>query len=63
MNMNMSSDCSKNVYIDNSIKTSIYVPKNMSSDVRINIPKDNITYENIKQESLLVKLLKKLNIL
>ena len=37
--------------------------KNMSNDVRINIPKDNITYENIKQESLLVKLLKKLNIL
>ncbi len=47
MNKNMSNDCSKNI----------------SNDVRINIPKDNITYENIKQESLLVKLLKKLNIL
>ena len=32
-------------------------------DIRINIPKDKIQYENIKQESLLVKLLKKLNIL
>ena len=47
MNKNMSNDCSKNI----------------SNDVRINIPKDNITYENIKQESLFVKLLKKLNIL
>lgn len=33
------------------------------NDIRINIPKDKITFENIKQESLLVKLLKKLNIL
>jgi len=32
-------------------------------DIRINIPKDKIQHENIKQESLLVKLLKKLNIL
>ena len=29
----------------------------------LNIPKDKITFENIKQESLLIKLLKKLNIL
>ena len=32
-------------------------------DIRINIPKDKIQHENIKQESLLVKILKKLNIL
>jgi len=32
-------------------------------DIRINIPKDKISQENIKQESLLIKLLKKLNIL
>jgi hypothetical protein len=33
------------------------------NDIRINIPKDKIQHENIKQESLLVKILKKLNIL
>ena len=35
---------------------------NTSNDIRIVIPKDKIQ-EHIKQESLLIKLLKKLNIL